>query len=222
MEAQPAGPPLPFVPPAVRAFSYNCRTRDSDQPILESIQRSADTIASLSRQTLQIATICDAVVGALKGGHKILTCGHGGSAADALHMAEELLGRFLGDRQPLPAVALVADPTLLTCIGNDYGFEAIFPRQVEGLGQRGDVLVIFSTSGKGEGFKRAAEAAKAKGVTTIALLGKGGGPLKPLVDHALVVDGDETARIQEAHILIGHTICGAAEQQLGLVPGEGA
>lgn len=186
--------------------------RDSDQPILASIQRSADTIASLSRQTLQIGTICDAVVAALKNGNKILTCGHGGSAADALHMSEELLGRFISDRRPLPAVALVADPTLLTCIGNDYGFEAIFPRQVEGLGQRGDVLVIFSTSGKGEGFKRAVEMAKNKGITTIALLGKGGGPLKPLVDHALVVDGDETARIQEAHTLIMHIILEAVER----------
>lgn len=185
---------------------------ETHEPILASIRRSADTIASLSRQAAAIATICDTVVAALQRGNKVLTCGHGGSAADALHMAEELLGRFLGDRRPLPAVALVADPTLLTCIGNDYGFEAIFPRQVEGLGQRGDVLVIFSTSGKGEGFKRAAEVARNKGVTTIALLGKGGGPLKPLVDHALVIEGDETARIQEAHTLVMHIVLEAVER----------
>ena len=181
--------------------------------ILGSIQRSAAAIASLSKQAPAIEGICKVVVDALVRGNKVLTCGHGGSAADALHMSEELVGRFLSNRRSLPAVCLVADPTLLTCIGNDFGFEAIFPRQIEGLGQPGDVLVFFSTSGNGEGFRRAAEVARQKKLVTVALLGKGGGPLRPLVDHALVVESDETARIQEAHTLIMHIILEAVERQ---------
>ena len=179
--------------------------------IAASIERSAETIRSLHHHRERLETICGVILDALRSGRKLLTAGHGGSAADALHMAEELVGRFDRDRQPLPAVALAADPTLLTCIGNDYGFERIFPRQVEALGGAGDVLVLFSTSGRGEGLLLAAEAAREKGVATIALLGKGGGPLSGRVDHALIVDSDETARIQEVHTLILHLILEAVD-----------
>jgi len=139
--------------------------------------------------------------------------GHGGSAADALHMAEELVGRFDADRAPLPAICLVADPTLLTCIANDYGFAAVFPRQVEALGRQGDVLVIFSTSGNGDGLRRAADAAAQKRVKTIALLGKGGGGLKGRCDYELIVGSAETARVQEAHTLILHLILEAVDRR---------
>ena len=178
-----------------------------------SIQRSAETIGSLGGQVDQLAAICEAVVGALRQGHKVLTAGHGGSAADALHMAEELVGRFISDRQPLPAVSLAGDPTLLTCIGNDFGFEQIFPRQVQALGRPGDVLVVFSTSGQGEGLLRAVGQARARDMITIALLGKGGGALKGQTDHELIVAGPETARIQEAHTLILHLVLEAVERE---------
>jgi D-sedoheptulose 7-phosphate isomerase len=128
-------------------------------------------------------------------------------------MSEELVGRFNADRRPLPAIALVADPTLMTCIANDYGFDGVFPRQVEGLGQEGDVLVIFSTSGNGEGLVRSVEAAKAKGVRTVALLGKGGGAIVGTVDAQVVVPSDVTARVQEAHQLIMHVILEAVDAE---------
>jgi D-sedoheptulose 7-phosphate isomerase len=181
--------------------------------ILGSIRRSEAVIATLAEQAERLATICDVVVDCLKAGGKLLTCGHGGSAADAQHLAEELTGRFNADRRPLPAISLVTDPTLMTCIANDYGFDAIFPRQVEALGQRGDVLVVFSTSGKGEHLRRTVEMAQSRGVITIGLLGKGGGPLAAMVDHALIVADDETARIQEAHTLILHLMLEAVERE---------
>jgi D-sedoheptulose 7-phosphate isomerase len=180
--------------------------------ISRSIGRSAAVIASLEQQASVIAAICRVITDRLAAGSKVLTCGHGGSAADALHLAEELTGRFDADRRPLPAISLVTDPTLMTCIANDYGFDAIFPRQVEALGQRGDVLVVFSTSGKGEHLRRTVETAKMRGVISVGLLGKGGGPLRSLVDHALVVESDETARIQEAHTLILHLMLEAVER----------
>ena len=182
------------------------------EALLASIRRSRDTIDSLAQNVEQIETICGVIVGALEGGNKLLTAGHGGSAADALHMAEELVGRFRDDRKPLPAVALVADPTLLTCISNDYGFEQIFPRQVRALGKPGDVLVIFSTSGNGEGFRLAVEEARSAGITSVALLGKGGGPLAGTVDHEIIVMDTETARIQEAHTLILHLVLERIEE----------
>lgn len=183
------------------------------QEMLAHIERSAAAVASLAKQADALDAIARCVVDALRAGSKILTCGHGGSAAEALHMSEELVGRYKGDRRPLPAIALVADPTLLTCIANDFGFEALFPRQVEGLGQKGDVLVIFSTSGAGAGFQRAVDVAKSKGVKTVALLGKGGGPLKGRCDHELIVASDETARVQEAHTVILHLILEAVERE---------
>lgn len=179
---------------------------DSIGQIETSIADSARVIASLASQSSAIDAIADAMITALESGNKVLTMGHGGSAADALHMSEELLGRFDADRRPLPAVSLVADPTLLTCIANDYGFECVFPRQIEGLGAKGDVLVVFSTSGRGDGLRRAVETARSKGLVSIGLLGKGGGEIADLCSYALVVDSGVTARIQEAHTLILHLI----------------
>lgn len=152
----------------------------------------------------------------LADGGKILFCGNGGSAADSQHLAAELTGRFVDDRRPLAAVALSTDSSALTCIGNDYGFDHVFERQVRALGRRGDALVLISTSGRSANLLRAAEAAHAAGVAAIGLLGRDGGPLKALCDDAVVVSGASTARIQEAHIFIGHCWCGIAEAALGL------
>ena len=140
----------------------------------------------------------------LRRGGKVLTAGNGGSASDAMHLAEELVGRFKSNRKSLPAVALSADGTLLTCIANDFGYEQVFSRQVEGLGHRGDVLVLFTTSGNSENLLRAVRAARKKGVTTIALLGKGGGRLRGKAHHEILVPSKSTARIQEIHTLVLH------------------
>ena len=134
----------------------------------------------------------------------MLTCGNGGSAADALHLAEELVGRFKKDRRALPAICLNADVTALTCIGNDYGFDALFSRQVEALGRPGDVLAGFSTSGNSRNVNAAFAAARRQGLVTILLSGRDGGAARALADHPLVVPSQTTARIQEVHTLILH------------------
>lgn len=144
-------------------------------------------------------------------------CGNGGSAADSQHLAAEFTGRFIKDRRPLPGLALSTDTSALTCIGNDYHFNDIFLRQIQALGKEGDCLIGISTSGNSENILRAFIAAKELGIKTIGLLGRDGGKLACLSDIAIIVPSDVTARIQEAHILIGHTICGGVEQALGLV-----
>lgn len=157
----------------------------------------------------------------LRQGGKLMICGNGGSAADSQHIAAEFTGRFIGDRRPLAALALGSSAPELSAIGNDYRFAEVFARQVEGLGRGGDCLLAISTSGNSENVVRAVEVARGAGITTIGLLGNDGGRLARLCDHAVIVPERVTARIQEAHILIGHTICGAVEQQLGLAPPPG-
>ncbi len=159
---------------------------------------------ALIPQIAEMATIC---VTALQKGHKILLCGNGGSAADAQHIAAELVGRFHRERRSLPAIALTTDTSILTSVGNDYSYDDVFSRQVEGLGGAGDVLWCITTSGNSENVLRAAEVAKAKGMTVIASLGKDGGKAAALCDTALIVSSDSTARIQEMHILAAHAIC---------------
>ena len=149
-------------------------------------------------------------------GGKIMFCGNGGSAADSQHLAAELTGRFIKDRRPLAAIALNTDTSALTCIANDYAFEQVFARQLTALARSGDALVAISTSGNSANILRAAEAAKAAGVFTLGLLGRDGGQLLSVCDAAIVVNHSVTARIQEAHILIGHTLCGLIEAELGL------
>jgi D-sedoheptulose 7-phosphate isomerase len=158
----------------------------------------------------------------LRAGGKLMICGNGGSAADSQHIAAEFTGRFIEDRRPLAALALSTDSSALTCIGNDYSFAEVFSRQVAGLGRAGDCLLGISTSGNSENVLRAVAAARALGIRTIGLLGRDGGKLAQACDHSIVVPADVTARIQEAHILIGHTICGAVEQMLGVATPHGA
>lgn len=153
---------------------------------------------------------------ALLAGGKLMFCGNGGSAADSQHLAAELTGRFIKDRCPLAALALSTDTSALTCIGNDYSFDEVFARQVKGLGRAGDVLVAISTSGNSRNVIRAVDEAKALGMQVIGLLGRDGGALRAQCDVPIVVPSQVTARIQESHILIGHTLCGLIEQQLGL------
>lgn len=165
----------------------------------------------------QIDEAVTRIVDALGGGCKLMLCGNGGSAADSQHIAAEFTGRFIEDRKPLPAIALSTDTSALTCIGNDYTFVDIFSRQIMALGKPGDILMAISTSGNSKNVVEAVNTAKGMGIDCIGLLGKDGGILSELCDVSIVVPSDTTARIQEAHIFIGHTICGAVEQALGLV-----
>lgn len=183
------------------------------------LRNVADQVAVL--QSLHV--VADAVnaagqraASALQAGGKLMFCGNGGSAADSQHLAAELTGRFIKDRRPLAAVALSTDTSALTCIGNDYAFDEVFARQVQGLGREGDVLVAISTSGNSRNVIRAVEEARAIGIQVIGFLGRDGGALKAMVDVPIVVPSQITARIQESHILIGHTLCGLIEAQLGL------
>jgi len=178
----------------------------------------ADSIAvkqaTLKANLAQIKKAAEVVITALKGNHKILLCGNGGSAADSQHIAAEFIGRFQKERRSLPAMALTTDSSILTALGNDYSFDIVFARQVEGLGQSGDVLVGLSTSGNSKNVLEAMKTAKAKGIKTIGLLGCDGGTIAPLCDIALIVPSKVTARIQESHICMAHTICQVAEEAL--------
>lgn len=164
----------------------------------------------------EIQNAIDVCTFAVQKNGKLMFCGNGGSAADSQHLAAEFTGRFIKDRKPLPGLALSTDSSALTCIGNDYSFNDVFLRQVLALGRVGDCLVGISTSGNSENVVRAFVAAKELGIKTIGLLGRDGGKLASLADVSIIVPSDVTARIQEAHILIGHTICGGVEQALGL------
>jgi D-sedoheptulose 7-phosphate isomerase len=153
---------------------------------------------------------------ALMSGGKIFFCGNGGSAADSQHLAAELTGRFINDRRPLAAIALSTDSSALTCISNDYAFSEVFARQVVALGRKGDLIIGISTSGNSSNVIRAIEEAKKIGMHTVGLLGRDGGKLAMICDQSIVVPSQVTARIQECHLLIGHTLCGLIEQELGL------
>jgi D-sedoheptulose 7-phosphate isomerase len=154
----------------------------------------------------------------LRAGRKIMLMGNGGSAADCQHLAAEFTGRFQQERRPLAALALTTDTSALTCIGNDYGFEHVFERQLAGLGQPGDCAVGISTSGSSPNVLRALERARTLGLTTVGLSGRDGGPMAALCDVCVVVPHPDTARIQEAHIFIGHCWCGMVEQSLAALP----
>ena len=140
----------------------------------------------------------------LKAGKTIFACGNGGSATDSMHLCEELVGRYRGDRRPLPAVSLNTDTSVLTCIANDYGYEQIFARQIETLGSTSDILVGFSTSGNSENISKAFEVANARGITTILLTGKDGGTIREIADYTIIIPSNNTARIQELHTFILH------------------
>lgn len=181
--------------------------------LIDGIEESARTVGALVDQVPALQAICSLVVASLKSGNKILTAGNGGSAAEAMHMAEEFLGRFRNNRRSLPALALVADGTTLTCISNDFGYDQVFSRQIEGLGKPGDILVLFSTSGSAANLRLALEAARAHGMKVIGLLGKDGGPLAGKCDLEIIVKGTATERIQEAHQVLLHLILDAVERE---------
>lgn len=175
--------------------------------IQQSVEEHTLVINSLANYLAEIQQLATLVVKTLKTGNKILLMGNGGSAADAQHIAAEIVGRFTTERRGLPAIALTTDTSILTSIGNDYGYDNIFSRQVEALANANDLVIGISTSGNSKNVLQALTAAASLGCQTAALLGKGGGEIKNVVNLSLIVPSSNTARIQEAHILIGHILC---------------
>ena len=180
------------------------------------IQEHNDVLDSILQLDESIEKVANIFLSCLERGGTIFWCGNGGSASDSQHLAGELVGRFVDERKPLKSIALTADSAVMTCIVNDYGYEHIFSRQIEALGVKGDVLVGISTSGNSENVIHAFEIAKQHGITTIGLLGKGGGKCASVSNQSIIVPSQSTARIQEMHILIGHILCDLIEEGLNL------
>jgi D-sedoheptulose 7-phosphate isomerase len=160
-----------------------------------------------------IIKITQLIIQCLKDGGKVILCGNGGSAADSQHIAAEFVGRFKIDRNPLPAIALSTNTSILTCLGNDYSYQVIFSRQVQALAKKEDVLIAISTSGRSINVIEAVKTAKSIGLKSIALTGKDGGKLAKIADVSFIVPSNETPRIQESHITIAHIICELVEEQ---------
>lgn len=162
----------------------------------------------------KIIELAEAIVEAIRADGKVILFGNGGSAADAQHIAGELIGRFRNERNALPAISLTTDTSVITCIGNDYGFDNIFARQIESLGKREDIAIGISTSGNSPNVLKAIKAARAKGLKTAGLTGARGGRLDKMADIVIAVPSKDTPRIQEAHITIGHILCEIVEERL--------
>lgn len=173
----------------------------------KAIAEHLEVVRQLEDQQLVLEAIARAMMATLRAGGKILWCGNGGSAADSQHLAAELVGRFRCERRSLASIALTTDSSILTAVANDYGYEAVFSRQIEGLGNIGDLLVGISTSGNSHNVIAALEAARSQGLVTVGFTGEGGGKIAQRVDHLLAIASRDTARIQEAHILAGHMVC---------------
>ncbi len=167
-------------------------------------------LQSLSPQVEAVASLC---VNTLKNGNKIMFCGNGGSAADAQHLAAELVGRYKINRPAMNALALTVDTSILTAIGNDYGYDTVFERQVEGLGKKGDVLIGLSTSGNSKNMLLAFDMAARKGIKTVAMTGNCGGKMKQRADYAINVPSEAANNIQEMHLAVGHLLCGVIEKE---------
>ena len=186
------------------------------EKIKKIIQASIETKQQVLQNEELLKTICDVVnviVAAFKNGNRVYFCGNGGSAADAQHLAAEFSGRFYTDRKALPAEALHCNTSYLTAVANDYGYDVVYSRMIDGIGQKGDVLVGLSTSGNSANIIKAFETAKEKDMTTVAFTGMTGGQMKSLSDYLINIPSTDTPRIQESHILVGHIICQLVEEK---------
>lgn len=187
------------------------------EKIRQIIQASITTKEQILKDARLIDTIgkvADLVTSAFKNGNRVYFCGNGGSAADAQHLAAEFSGRFYTDRKALPAEALHCNTSYLTAVANDYGYDVVYARMIDGIGEKGDVLIGLSTSGNSENIIKAFEVAKMKEMINIAFTGETGGKMKELADHLINVPSKDTPRIQESHITIGHIICQMVEESL--------
>jgi len=185
-----------------------------EEEIKVKIKESIEAKDASLKLTPDIAKAAKAILDTYNAQGKLLICGNGGSAADAQHIAAEFVGKFMLEREALPAIALHCNTSSLTALGNDYGFDSVFRKQVEAFGEKGDILLVISTSGNSTNLLEAVKAAKKIGMKTIGLLGCKGGKLAPLVDIGLIVPSDSTPRIQEVHIMIGHILAGLVEKEL--------
>lgn len=184
-------------------------------PLLAShIAELREVLGTLAAFETRLDQLAQALYDAFLSGHKLLTCGNGGSSAEAAHLAEEFTGRFYRERQSLPGICLSIDGTALTCIGNDYGFDEIFARQVTSIGNAGDILLVFTSSGNSANIVRALEAAKERRMTTAAFLGRGGGKTKGMADYEFIVDSPMGMRAQECHLFLLHVLCEGVERRL--------
>lgn len=183
----------------------------NEKLIENSVAEHNAAISSIADQVGEIRQAGESLVATVANGGRIFVCGNGGSASDAQHFAAELTGRFVAERRGYPAIALTTDTSALTAIGNDYGFDRIFSRQLEAVAKAGDYLLAISTSGNSSNVIAAVQEAREMGVATLGLLGRDGGALAELVDQALIVPAQSTARIQEGHIFILHLLCQAFE-----------
>jgi D-sedoheptulose 7-phosphate isomerase len=187
------------------------------QYIQDEVSKSVATLELLAQDesiTAEVERIAQACCAALRAGHKILFAGNGGSAADAQHLAGELVSRFNFDRPGLAAFALTTDTSVLTAIGNDYGYDRVFARQLNAVGTEGDVFFAISTSGRSPSILCALEEGRSKGIITVGFTGKSGGDMPPLCDYCIRIPVAETPKIQEGHIVLGHIICGLIERGL--------
>lgn len=181
------------------------------------IEELQETLQRTSALIPTVTAFATALFDAFTAGNKLLTCGNGGSSAEAGHFAEEFTGRFWRERRSLPGVCMSIDGMTLTCIGNDYGFDEVFARQVQGYGRPGDVLAAFSSSGNSENVIRALKAARDQGLITASFCGKGGGRSLGMADYELIVPSDSTMRVQETHLFLLHMVCELVERRvLGL------
>lgn len=178
------------------------------------LQETVRTLEALTSLRPQIDRAGEMILRTLKDGHKLLLCGNGGSAAEAQHFATELVGRYFKTRRPLPAVGLTADGTLLSCIGNDFKFDEVFARQLEGLAQPGDLVVVFTSSGNSANIVRALEAADRLKLESLAFLGRGGGQCKGLATCELIIPGTSGRTAQEAHLVLIHFFCELIDAKL--------
>lgn len=183
---------------------------------IESLIKLVVQLNEEQRQTIERIAVVAAAT--LNSGGTIFWSGNGGSAADAQHLSAELIGRLVSNRKPLSSISLNSDIAAITCISNDFGFSDIYARQLEGVGKKQDLLIVLSTSGNSENIINCLKKARELGISTASLLGKGGGKARQLADHELIIASADTARIQEMHKFIGHTICQIIEKELGYQP----
>ncbi len=181
----------------------------------KNLKQHSELLLNLSELNVQVSNFSKQIAHAMKNGGHLFICGNGGSAADSQHMASEFTGRFVNDRVPLPAIALTTDSSALTCISNDYSYDVVFTRQFAALAREGDILLAISTSGNSKNVINVVNYANEKGIVTLGLLGASGGGLSATCSSSIVVPSNVTARIQEMHLLIEHTICEEVEYILG-------
>ena len=192
-------------------------SRSGNDPIAAHLSLSREALEHATQDAALIETarrIADVIAGALRGGHKLLIAGNGGSAGDAQHIAAEIVGRYKKDRPAYAAIALTTDTSALTAVGNDYGFEQVFARQVEGLGRRGDVLLAMTTSGRSPNILAALKVARQQGLVTAGFTGAKGAGMAAACDHLLIAPSDDTAVIQQIHLTFAHGICDVIERAL--------